>query len=115
LVRGSLAEFRRATGLAAKLVPAVLPTRVIRFGAQETDFWRRWCATRTAAGAVTRSNWRCCAGWAVNSSRIRSPAGAGQPIGRIAADAGFQSASDFKRIFKARVGMTPTDFRRKGV
>ena len=40
LVRGSLAEFRRATGLAAKLVPAVLPTRVIRFGAQETDFCR---------------------------------------------------------------------------
>ena len=52
LVRGSLAEFHRATGLAAKLVPAVLPTRVIRFGAQENDFapavvcnpdWRRGC------------------------------------------------------------------------
>jgi AraC-like DNA-binding protein len=40
LVRGSLAEFRRLTGLAAKLVPAVLPTRVIRFGAQENDFVR---------------------------------------------------------------------------
>jgi AraC-like DNA-binding protein len=40
LVRGSLAEFHRATGLAAKLVPAVLPTRVIRFGAQENDFCR---------------------------------------------------------------------------
>ena len=40
LVRGSLAEFRRATGLAAKLVPVALPTRVIRFGAQETDFCR---------------------------------------------------------------------------
>jgi AraC-like DNA-binding protein/ligand-binding sensor protein len=40
LVRGSLAEFHRATGLAAKLVPVVLPTRVIRFGAQEHDFVR---------------------------------------------------------------------------
>jgi AraC-like DNA-binding protein/ligand-binding sensor protein len=40
LVRGSLAEFHRATGLAAKLVPAVLPTRLIRFGAQENDFCR---------------------------------------------------------------------------
>jgi len=40
LVRGALAEFRRATGLAAKLVPAVLPTRLIRFGAQENDFVR---------------------------------------------------------------------------
>ena len=40
LVRGSLAEFHRATGLAAKLVPVALPTRVIRFGAQEHDFVR---------------------------------------------------------------------------
>ena len=37
-----------------------------------------------------------------------------QPIGQIAAAAGFQSASDFNRVFKASVGMTPTDFRRKG-
>ena len=36
-----------------------------------------------------------------------------QRIGQIAAAAGFQSASYFNRIFKARVGMTPTDFRRK--
>lgn len=40
LVRGSLAEFHRATGLAAKLVPAVVPNRLIRFGAQENDFAR---------------------------------------------------------------------------
>ena len=40
LVRGSLAEFHRATGLAAKLVPVALPTRLIRFGAQENDFCR---------------------------------------------------------------------------
>ncbi len=38
-----------------------------------------------------------------------------QPIGRIAADAGFQSASDFNRVFKARAGMTPTRFRQQGV
>src|ERR1019366_2534113 len=35
-----------------------------------------------------------------------------QPIGQIASDTGFQSASDFNRVFKASVGMTPTDFRR---
>jgi AraC-like DNA-binding protein len=40
LVRQSLAEFRRVTGLAAKLVPAALPTRLIRFGAQDNDFCR---------------------------------------------------------------------------
>jgi ligand-binding sensor protein len=40
LVRGALAEFHRATGLAAKLVPAGLPTRLIRFGVQENDFVR---------------------------------------------------------------------------
>jgi AraC-like DNA-binding protein len=40
LVRGALAEFHQATGLAAKLVPVALPTRVIRFGAQEHDFVR---------------------------------------------------------------------------
>jgi AraC-like DNA-binding protein len=38
-----------------------------------------------------------------------------QSIGQIASDVGFQSATDFNRIFKARVGMTPTDFRRKGL
>ncbi len=37
-----------------------------------------------------------------------------QPIGQIASDAGFQSASDFNRIFKASVRMTPTEFRQKG-
>lgn len=40
LVRGALAEFHQVTGLAAKLVPVALPTRVIRFGAQEHDFVR---------------------------------------------------------------------------
>jgi AraC-like DNA-binding protein len=38
-----------------------------------------------------------------------------QRIGQIASDAGFQSASDFNRVFKAAVGMTPTEFRRRGV
>jgi AraC-like DNA-binding protein len=40
LVRGALAEFHRATGLAVKLVPAAVPPRVIRFGAQESDYIR---------------------------------------------------------------------------
>jgi AraC-like DNA-binding protein len=38
-----------------------------------------------------------------------------QRIGQIASDVGLQSASDFNRVFKASVGMTPTEFRRQGV
>jgi len=40
LVRQSLIEFHCVTGLAAKLVPAAIPTRLIRFGAQDNDFCR---------------------------------------------------------------------------
>ena len=40
LVRRSLADFRRVTGLAAKLVPAALPTHLIKFGAQDIEFCR---------------------------------------------------------------------------
>ncbi|MGP8252222.1 MAG: helix-turn-helix transcriptional regulator [Terracidiphilus sp.] len=32
-------------------------------------------------------------------------------IGQIASAAGFQSASDFNRVFKAKVGVTPSEFR----
>lgn len=48
LVRRSLAEFRRVTGLAVKLVPAALPTRLINFDAQGNDFCR--AVACTAAG-----------------------------------------------------------------
>ncbi|MBI4325235.1 MAG: helix-turn-helix domain-containing protein [Chloroflexi bacterium] len=48
LVRRSLAEFRQVTGLAVKLVPAALPTRPIKFDAQENDFCR--AVACTAAG-----------------------------------------------------------------
>jgi transcriptional regulator GlxA family with amidase domain len=34
-----------------------------------------------------------------------------QRIGEIASAAGFQSASDFNRVFKATAGMTPSEFR----
>ncbi len=40
VVRQSLVEFRCVTGLAAKLVPAAIPTRLIKFGAQDTDVCR---------------------------------------------------------------------------
>ena len=40
LFRRSLAEFRQLTGLAAKLVPAVLPETRINFGCQEVEFCR---------------------------------------------------------------------------
>jgi YesN/AraC family two-component response regulator len=36
-----------------------------------------------------------------------------QPISEIAATAGFQSASDYNRVFKAHAGLTPTEFRRR--
>jgi len=38
-----------------------------------------------------------------------------QRIGEVASATGFQSASDFNRVFKAALGMTPTEFRRRGV
>jgi AraC-like DNA-binding protein len=41
--------------------------------------------------------------------------GTRQRIGEIASATGFQSASDFNRVFKAAVGLTPTDFRQRGV
>ena len=41
LVKQSLAEFCRVTGLTAKLVPAAAPATPIRFGAQENEFCRR--------------------------------------------------------------------------
>lgn len=44
LFRRSLAEFNRLTGLAAKLVPAVLPGTPINFGTHETVFCRRLAA-----------------------------------------------------------------------
>lgn len=34
------------------------------------------------------------------------------PVLTIAMDAGFQSIGPFNRAFKARAGMTPTEFRR---
>jgi AraC-like DNA-binding protein len=44
---------------------------------------------------------------------LSDPAQAQVPILTIALDAGFQSIGPFNRAFKARTGMTPTDFRRE--
>jgi len=44
LFRRSLAGFHRVTGLAVKLLPAVLPERPIGFGVQEIEFCRRLTA-----------------------------------------------------------------------
>ena len=43
---------------------------------------------------------------------LSDPTQAQVPILTIALDAGFQSIGPFNRAFKARTGMTPTDFRR---
>lgn len=43
---------------------------------------------------------------------LADPVQAQVPILTIALDAGFQSIGPFNRAFKARTGMTPTDFRR---
>jgi AraC-like DNA-binding protein/ligand-binding sensor protein len=40
LVRQSLLEFRRVTGLAAKLVPPGIPARLVRFGPQDNELCR---------------------------------------------------------------------------
>src|ERR1035438_1495981 len=54
LVRRSLADFRRVTGLAAKLVPAALPTHLIKFGAQDIDFCRALGCSARACQACFR-------------------------------------------------------------
>jgi AraC-like DNA-binding protein len=45
-------------------------------------------------------------------TRLRSPAEAKRPVLSIALDLGYNSIGPFNRAFKARVGMTPTEFRR---
>jgi AraC-like DNA-binding protein len=44
--------------------------------------------------------------------RLRSPADARRPVLSIALDLGYNSIGPFNRAFKARIGMTPTEFRR---
>ena len=44
--------------------------------------------------------------------RLRSPADAGRPVLSIALDLGYNSIGPFNRAFKARIGMTPSEFRR---
>ena len=45
-------------------------------------------------------------------ARLRSPAEARRPVLSIALDLGYNSVGPFNRAFKARLGMTPTEFRR---
>jgi AraC-like DNA-binding protein len=45
-------------------------------------------------------------------TRLRSPAEARKPVLSIALDLGYNSVGPFNRAFKARTGMTPTEFRR---
>ena len=45
-------------------------------------------------------------------ARLRSPAEAGRPVLSIALDLGYNSIGPFNRAFKARTGLTPTEFRR---
>ena len=45
-------------------------------------------------------------------ARLRSPAEARRPVLSIALDLGYNSIGPFNRAFKARIGMTPTEFRR---
>jgi AraC-like DNA-binding protein len=45
-------------------------------------------------------------------ARLRSPAEARRPVLSIALDLGYNSIGPFNRAFKARMGMTPTEFRR---
>jgi AraC-like DNA-binding protein len=45
-------------------------------------------------------------------TRLRSEAEARRPVLSIALDLGYNSIGPFNRAFKARIGMTPTEFRR---
>ena len=45
-------------------------------------------------------------------TRLRSPAEARKPVLSIALDLGYNSIGPFNRAFKARTGMTPSEFRR---
>ncbi|TMG86902.1 MAG: helix-turn-helix transcriptional regulator [Betaproteobacteria bacterium] len=47
-------------------------------------------------------------------ARLRSQAEARRPVLSIALDLGYNSIGPFNRAFKARMGMTPTEFRRDG-
>ncbi len=47
-------------------------------------------------------------------ARLRSQAEARRPVLSIALDLGYNSIGPFNRAFKARMGMTPTEFRREG-
>jgi AraC-like DNA-binding protein len=44
-------------------------------------------------------------------ARLRSPTNARRPVLSIALDLGYNSIGPFNRAFKARIGMTPTEFR----
>jgi AraC-like DNA-binding protein len=48
-------------------------------------------------------------------ARLRSQAEARRPVLSIALDLGYNSIGPFNRAFKARMGMTPTEFRRDGM
>jgi AraC-like DNA-binding protein len=45
-------------------------------------------------------------------TRLRSPAEARKPVLSIALDVGYNSIGPFNRAFKARTGLTPSEFRR---
>jgi AraC-like DNA-binding protein/ligand-binding sensor protein len=51
LLRRALAEFHHFTGVSAKLIPARVPSRPIRFGDRENDF----CRTMLTAGVCGRA------------------------------------------------------------
>ena len=48
-------------------------------------------------------------------NELTRPEQAGQPVLSVAMKVGYGSIGAFNRAFKARVGMTPTDYRRRSV
>lgn len=55
--------------------------------------------------------------WRIGEARaaLLDPSQRGVPISTIALDAGFQSLGPFNRAFRAETGLTPTEFRTKGL
>lgn len=127
LFRRSLAEFHQLTGLAAKFVPASLtkPSLVVQIGQFIRQHLGERLTTRQTAAefhlceAYFCRHFRRLTGMTfhayVRQLRVEKAKATLQAtdarINEIALAHGFQSASDFNRIFKSSVGTTPSAFR----
>lgn len=71
----------------------------------------------THLARMLRRHYGCSVGAYVRARRVRAACGALRagtaPLAAIAADAGFADQSHFARVFRAVMGMSPSDYRRE--